>query len=285
MNRREFIQRSSITAAGLVAVPSFLKAAQKGKAKALGLQLYTLRDTIVQDPKGILQKVASYGYQELEAYSYSDGKIFGMDYTEFCNYAKSLKMKVTSGHYGFDLIKGDTWKKAVDDAKKNGQDFMVVPYLQESDRKTIDQYKTICANLNAAGEVCNAAGVRFQYHNHAFEFDTIEGQIPYDVMLKELDPKKVGMELDLFWVVNAGKDPVKYFEAYPGRFEQWHIKDMNKADKMKNTAIGSGKIDFKNLLTKAKLAGLKHAYVEQETYDGAPIDEVGKSAVYLKTIL
>lgn len=283
MNRREFIQRSSLTAAGLMVAPAFLQAGKKGKA--LGLQLYTLRSTIGNDPKGVLQKVASYGYKELEAYSYRDGKIFGMDYTEFCNYVKSLKMKVTSGHYGLDLIKGDTWKKAVDDAKKNGQDFMVMPYLQEPDRKTIDQYKTICADLNAAGDVCNAAGVRFQYHNHAFEFDTVDGQIPYDVMLKELDPKKVGMELDLFWVVNAGKDPVKYFEAFPGRFEQWHIKDMNKGDKMKNTAIGSGSIDFKALLTKAKMAGLKHAYVEQETYDGEPIDEVGKSAAYLKTIL
>lgn len=283
MNRREFIQRSSLTAAGLMVAPSFLKAGQK--RNALGLQLYTLRSTIGNDPKGVLKKVASFGYQELEAYSYTDGKIFGMDYTEFCNYVKSLNMKVTSGHYGINLIKGDTWKKAVDDAKKNGQDFMVMPYLQEPDRRTIDQYKSICKDLNAAGEVCNAAGIRFQYHNHAFEFDTIEGQTPYDVMLKELDPKKVGMELDLFWVVNAGKDPVQYFEAYPGRFEQWHIKDMDKSDKMKNTAIGAGSIDFKALLAKAKLSGLKHAYVEQETYAGEPIDETGKSAAYLKTIL
>ena len=280
MKRREFIQRTSLIAAGLMMAPSFIKAGQKGRA--LGLQLYTLRDTIGKDPKGVLKQVASYGYQELEAYSYNDGKIFGMDYTEFCDYVKSLKMKVTSGHYGLNLIKGDTWKKAVDDAKKNGMDFMVMPYLQEPDRKTIDQYKTICADLNAAGEVCNAAGIRFQYHNHAFEFDTVDGQIPYDVLLKELDPKKVGMELDLYWVIYAGKDPVKLFESFPGRFEQWHIKDMDKADKKRNAAIGSGSIDFKALLAKSKLAGLKHAYIEQETYDGAPIENVGKSAVYLR---
>src|SRR5689334_9711299 len=103
MNRREFIQNSSLAAAGLMVAPSFLKAGQKGKA--LGLQLYTLRGTIGNDPKGVLQKVASYGYKELEAYSYNEGKIFGMDYTEFCNYVKSLKMKVTSGHYGLNQIK------------------------------------------------------------------------------------------------------------------------------------------------------------------------------------
>lgn len=284
MNRREFIQRSSLTAAGLMVAPSFLKAGQKHRA--LGLQLYTLRDTIFKDTKGVLEKVAAFGYQELEAFSYRDGKVFGMDYTEFNTLVKSLKMKVTSGHYSLDLIKGDPWKKAVDDAKKNGQEFMVMPYLQEPDRRTIDQYKTICADLNAAGEVCNAAGIRFQYHNHAFEFDTVDGQIPFDVMMKELDPKKVGIELDLYWTIFAGKDPVKYFEAFPGRFEQWHIKDMSKIDNKKNTSVGTGSIDFKTLLTKAKLAGLKHAYVEHDSFiEGLPIDNVGKGAAYLKTIL
>ena len=282
MKRREFVQTASFAAVGLLSLPSFLAA---GKAqKGMGLALYSVREAINKDPKGVLKKVAGFGYKELETFSYKDGQIFGMNFTEFCSHAKSLGMKITSGHYGLAQITGDTWLKAVDDAKKNGQEFMVMPYLVESERKTIDDYKRICASLNAAGEVCNKNGIRFQYHNHAFEFDTVDGQIPFDVMLKELDHKKVGMELDLYWIVRAGHDPVKYFNEYPGYFEQWHIKDMDKADRTKNSNVGDGSIDFKALLTHAKKAGLKHWYVEYDTFPGDPIENVAASAKFMKTL-
>ena len=282
MKRREFVQTASFAAVGMLSLPSFLAAGKK--KNTIGLQLYTLRDTIGQDPKGILDKVASFGYKELETYGYGDGKIFGLDFTEFCQHAKSLGMSVVSGHYGLDKIKGDTWQKAVDDAKKNGQKYMVVPYIDGSQRKSIDDYKRICADLNAAGEVCNKNGLRFGYHNHAFEFETLDGQIPFDVMLKELDHKNVGIEMDIYWVVNAGQDPIKYFTQHPGRFEQWHVKDMDKSDRNKNADVGTGSIDYKALFAKAKLAGMKHWYVEQESYPGAPIDSVAASAKYLKSL-
>jgi sugar phosphate isomerase/epimerase len=285
MKRRDFIKTSAFAAAGALSVPAFLAAGRIQKSKTIGLQLYTLRDTIGKNPKPVLEKVGSFGYKELEAYSYRDGQIFGMAYSEFGKYVKSLGMKVVSGHYGLDQIEGDTWKKAVDDAKGIGMEFMVVPYIQEPDRKTIDQYKAIIEKLNKAGEVAKNGGIRMGYHNHAFEFDTVDGQIPFDLMMKDLDPKYIGMEMDIFWVVNAGHDPVKYFEKYPGRFEQWHVKDMDKGDKNKNANVGSGSIDFKALFAKAKLSGLKHFYVEQETYPGEPIDSVEASAKYLKTIL
>jgi sugar phosphate isomerase/epimerase len=283
MRRREFIQNSAFAAAGLLALPSFLHA---GKAKSgIGLQLYTLRDTIQQDPKGVLQKVAGFGYKELETFAYNDGKIFGMPFAEFGSYIKSLGMKATSGHYGLDMAKGDKWEKAVTDAKSIGQEYMVVPYLNEPERKSIDDYKRICASLNKAGEVAKKNKIKFSYHNHAFEFDTLDGQTPYDVMLAELDPKLVSMEMDIFWVVNAGRDPLQYFEKHPGRFTQWHVKDMDKTDKNKNADIGSGTIDWKAIFAKAKQSGMKHFYVEQESYPGAPIDSVEASIKYLKTIL
>jgi len=284
MKRREFIQSAALATAGMLTVPSLVAEAKGKLGKGLGLQLYSLRDIVGSDPKGVLTKVAGFGYKELETYSYRDGKIFGLDFSEFCSFAKDKGMKVVSGHYGLDMIKGDTWKKAVEDAKKNGQAYMVVPYIGAEARKTIDQYKQICADLNAAGEVCNAHGVRFGYHNHAFEFETLEGQIPFELMMKELDPKKVGYELDLFWVVNAGYDPIKLFEKYPGRFEQWHVKDMDKNDKNRNAIVGSGSIDFKAIFAKAKLSGMKHWYIEQETYPGAPIDSIEGCAAYIKTL-
>ena len=282
MRRREFIQTASFAAAGLLSLPSFMAAAKK--KKGLGLQLYTLRETIPNDPKGVLKKVADYGYTELETYGYRDGKLFGMDNAEFGKYVKGLGMKVTSGHYGLDVIRGN-WEQAVLDAKAIGQKYMVCPYLNDGERKSIDDYKRRCEEFNKAGEVCNKHGIRFGYHNHAFEFMELEGKIPYDVMLAELDNNKCGMEMDIFWVVNAGFDPLTYIEKYPGRFEQWHVKDMDKSDKNKNADVGTGTIDYKPIFAKAKQSGLKHFYVEQESYPGEPIKSVEASAKYMKSIL
>lgn len=283
MKRREFVQTASFAAAGLLSMPLFMEA---GKAKqSLGLQLYTLRDIIGTDPKGILQKVSSFGYKNLETYGYADGKIFGMDFQDFAKYVKDLGMTVSSGHYGLDKLEGDTWIKAVEDAKKAGQKYMVIAYINEPERQSLDDYKKICANLNRAGEVCNKHGIRFGYHNHAFEFDKMEGQVPYDLMLKELDPRNVSMEMDLYWVVNAGQDPLSYFRAHPGRFEQWHVKDMDKNDRTKNANVGTGSIDFKRIFAQAKVSGMKVWYVEQETYPGAPIDSAAECAKFMKTIL
>jgi len=283
MKRREFVQTASFAVAGMLSMPLFLAA---GKAKkGLGLQLYTLRDVIGKDPKGVLDKVAGFGYKRLESYGYEGGKIYGMDFQEFVKYVDGLGMKVVSGHYGLDKIKGDTWLRAVEDARKAGQEYMVMPYINEEDRGTLDDYKKICGDLNKAGEVCNAHGVRFGYHNHAFEFTEVDGEVPYDVMLKELDHKNVSMEMDIFWVYNAGQDPLKYFAKYPGRFEQWHIKDMDKNDRNRNADVGTGSIDFKPIFAQAKLSGMKQWYVEQETYPGDPIDSAAACANFMKTIL
>jgi sugar phosphate isomerase/epimerase len=244
-----------------------------------------LRDTIPKDPKGVLQKVASFGYKELETYGYKDGQIFGMPFSEFGSFTKGLGMKVTSGHYGLDIVKSDGWEKAVTDAKSIGQEYLVLPYLNEPERKSIDDYKRICEILNKAAVVAKKNGMKFGYHNHAFEFDTVDGQIPYDVMLAELDPKLVDMEMDIFWVVNAGKDPLAYFAKHPGRFTQWHVKDMDKNDKQRNADVGTGTIDWKAIFAKAKQSGMKHFYIEQESYPGAPIDSAEACIKYLKTIL
>jgi sugar phosphate isomerase/epimerase len=284
MKRREFIQTAAFIAVIALALPSFMNI-KKAKS-SIGLQLYTLRDVIPADPKGVLKKVAEAGYTKLEAYSYDNGKIFGMDYKEFSKYANGLGMKITSGHYPLALAKDlANWEKAVLDAKAIGQAYMVVPYINAPERTTIEDYKNICAALNKAGEICNKHGIRLNYHNHDFEFTKLEDQIPYDVMLKELDPKKVGMEMDIYWVVYAGMDPLAYFEKYPGRFEQWHIKDMDKDDRKKNADVGTGSIDFKPIFEKATQSGMKNFYVEQESYKGTSLECIKPSADNLKKML
>lgn len=281
MKRREFIQSSAVAAAGILSLPALYRCTSNAGGN-LGLQLYTLRDSIPNDPKGVLKKVAEYGYKELETYSYSGGKIFGMAFADFGKYVEDLGMKVVSGHYGIDQIEGDSWEKAIADAKGINQPYMVVPYLPDTERTSLDDYKRICDKLNKAGEVCNKNNIRFGYHNHAFEFQEMDGKKPFDVMLAELDPKNVSMEMDIYWVVRAGGDPLQYFDQYPGRFEQWHVKDMDKNDRDKNADVGTGSIDYKPIFAQAKKSGMRHWYVEQETYPGDPIQSVAASATFMK---
>lgn len=286
MKRREFLQTSSLALAGALVLPSFTKASKN----KIGLQLYSLRDVIKNDVKGTLTKVAAFGYKEIEAYSYNDGKIFDLPYQQFIGMVNDLGMKVTSGHHVLGkaesrkALKGTVmngWEQAVNDAKQAGQEFMVVAYLEKEER---NDYKGVCEALNKAGELCNRYGIRLNYHNHEFEFENFEGQIAYDVMLKELDPKLVGMEMDLYWMHVAQKSPLDYFAKYPGRFEQWHVKDMDKVDPNKQVDVGTGRIDFKSIFAKAKQAGLKHFYIEQEQYPTSSMKSVEQSILNFKKI-
>lgn len=289
MNRRQFIQTGALAVAGTaLALPGLSNVAPKYR---VGLQLYTLRDVIGKDPKGVLKQIADLGYQDLETYGYGDGKLFGMKSKELADYAKSLGMRLTSGHYGMGKAGGPVvgsirngWEAAVSDAREAGQEFMCVSYLGAEERPTLDAYKSVCDEMNKAAEVCKKYGIRFNYHNHDFEFMKFDGVMAYDVMLQRLDPKLVGMELDLYWVVYSGINPTDLFMKYPGRFEQWHIKDMDKADRKKNADIGTGTIDFKSLLGHAGHAGLKHWYMEEETYPINSTESVKASIGYLKTL-
>jgi sugar phosphate isomerase/epimerase len=174
------------------------------------------------------------------------------------------------------------WDRAASDAKEMGQEYMVLAFLAPSERKTLDDYKFVCEQLNKAGEVCKTYGFRMGYHNHDFEFVAIDDQVPYFQMLNQLDPKLVSMELDLYWTTYAGQQPVELFKKYPGRFEQWHLKDMDKVDRKKNANIGTGSIDFKQILEQSSLAGLKHYYVEHDSYPGTSWESVQADIINVK---
>ncbi len=291
MKRSEFIQRGALAAVGLMALPSISMAANR----KVGVQLYTIRDMIGKDKdtKGVLKQVADLGYKEIETFGYNDGMLFGIKAKEFGDYVKSLGMQITSGHYQLGknertaAMKGTIlhdWERAVADAKAMGQEFMAIAYLSEDERKTLDDYKFVCEKMNSAAEVCKKYGIRLQYHNHDFELEKIDDQIPYDLMLAQLDPKLISMELDLFWMIYAGYQPVDYFKKYPGRFEQWHVKDMDKSDKKKNANVGTGAIDFKPIFAQAKLAGMKHFYVEHDNVPKSSMESIAEGIKYARTL-
>ena len=281
-SRRDFIKQSSLFTAGLVITPEeFFKA-----KTPVGIQLYTLRNDISKDAKGTIEKVAALGYKKVETFGYRDGKFFNMPASEFAQFLKSVGLTSPSGHYfGGGFFLQDKWEEKwlplLTDAKTIGQEYVTVPYLEEENRKA-ESYKALAQQLNKAGEMAQKAGLQLAYHNHDFEFKDLGGQTGFNILLKETDPKLVQLELDIYWAVKAGYNPVDLFKASPGRYAMWHVKDMDSSEKKFFTEVGNGTINFKNIFANAKLSGMKHFFVEQDVCPGPPLESAAKSISYIQ---
>lgn len=292
MNRRNFVRNSSaVLAATTLGIPQWLAETQK-KVGRIGIQLYTVRDDMKKDPVRALARLAEIGYQDVEIAGYSEGKFYGMTPAEFKNQLKQNGLTSISGHTqtGADNPKRrgtliNDWESAVADAAALNQKYFICAYLHEFERKTMDGYKKVAELLNKGGEVCKRYGIQMGYHNHDFEFMDLEGQIPYDLLLKETDADLVKMELDLYWVRKAKKDAIAYFKMHPGRFPLWHVKDMENTAEQFFAEVGKGVIDWKALFKERKTAGLKHFYVEQDACrNHQPLESVDISYQYLKQL-
>lgn len=251
--------------------------------KEVHIQLYSVRDTIRADFHGTIEQLASMGYSGVEAAGYSDGKFYGMLPADFKAAIEKTGMKVISSHTNRQLAKNPSltnwpevwawWDIAIAAHKAAGMSTIVVPWMPTP--ASLADLKAYCDYFNAIGERCNAAGLRFGYHNHAFEFTEIEGELMYDYMLNNTKPENVFFQMDVYWVVEGGKNPVDYFENYPGRFLQLHLKDEKELGK-------SGKVDFDSILNALELAGTKDLIVEVEKYSMDPLESVRVSLEYLK---
>ncbi len=286
IKRREFIKTTAVLSSGVL-LSNYLPACKPATASNnisdnFGLQLYTLRDVLPSDPKAVLKQVASFGYKQIESYEHSTLGIFwGMKHTEFQKYMDDLGMKIVSSHCN---INTDFERKAAE-AAEIGMDYLICPYL--GPQKALDDFKKFADTFNQRGEVCKKNGIRFAYHNHDYSFVPLEGQLPQDVMMQNTDKSLVDFEMDIYWVVTAGQDPIAWFNKYPQRFTLSHIKDRKKgaatSDRNASVNLGTGSIDFKNVLKAGIDKGMKYYIVEQEAYEGTtPLDASKANAEYLK---
>lgn len=283
-SRRDFLKQAGLAAAGAAILPSF---AFTAPAKVIGLQLYTLRKELPADVRGVIAKVARAGYKEVEPFGYSvKDKFWGLDPKAFKDLLNQHGLTAPSAHYSMDKFMTDgnqeDLKSYIEAANALGSEYIVVPYLGEGLRRDLEDWKKIAGRLNEASAICKSNGLKLAYHNHNFEFTDHDGTTGYEILLKETDPSAVQFELDLYWVVRSGNDPVKLFTEHPGRFPMWHVKDMDKVDHTINTEVGTGTIDFTGLYKNAGLAGLKHLIVEQENFAIDPYVSIKQSADYIK---
>lgn len=288
MQRRNFIRQSAIMSAAMFVLPDVFFA----KNQKIGIQLYTLRDAIGKDLPGVFSQIAKAGYNEVEMFGLSaDNKFFGHTLKQTADLLKQNNLTSPSGHYMpekflFNNGNGDDVKNLCDVANNLKQRYVIIPWMSEEKRNTIDKYKALAERMNKAGEICKKANLQLAYHNHDFEFANFNGEYGYNVLLKNTDSNLVKMEMDLYWVVRAGYDPITLFKTNPQRFHLLHVKDMNKNDKTQNTEVGNGSLNFKKIFANAKMAGVKHYIVEQENnYVPDYFGSIAKSNKYVKKLL
>lgn len=278
-SRRTFVKTSALAALGAVAFPGAVFASKKKKG-IVGLQLYSVRDEMSKDPLGSLTQLAKMGYVHVEHASYVDRKFYGYNAPEFRKILDGLGLKMISGHtvmgkeHWNEARKdfNDSWKFTVEDAAVLGQKWVISPWMDESMRKTYDDFKRYMDVFNKSGELCKKSGMKFGYHNHAFEFsESLNGEKVFDIMMKSLDTNLVAMQLDIGNLYNGGAVALDVMKQYPDRFEIIHAKDEIVAatgdEKYESTILGEGIVNARKVLNLAKKIGGTNCYIiEQESY-------------------
>jgi sugar phosphate isomerase/epimerase len=253
----------------------------------VGVQLYTVRSIIEKDPLEVLRAIEKAGYREVEATAANLGPIWQS--------LKRTSMKPVSVHLETPFFTHNQSKlpAALDDAKKRGFEYAVCPYIAPEDRGGVEVIQRLAETLNKAGEVCNRSGLRLCYHNHAFEFQPSGGGNLLDVLMRNTDPKLVGLELDIMWAQVGGPGPLKVLEQHGSRVALMHLKNVapgvgpqynEKVPKEAFKEVGAGVIDIAAVLRAAKQAGVKHYFVEQDQTPGNPVDSLRQSIDYLSKL-
>ena len=257
--------------------------ASGSKLKNFGLQLWTVKEDMGKDAKDTLKQVSSFGYTQIESFEGAKGMFWGMSPADFKKYMDDLGMKIISSHCNIDK---DFEKKAAD-AASIGMKYLICPW--KGPQKSIDAFKKIAEDFNTKGEICKKNGIRFAYHNHGYSFAALEGQMPQDVMMDNTNADTVDYEMDIYWVVTGGADPIKYLEKYKNRFRLCHVKDRAKNADPKNQdascIAGEGSIDFPKILEVAKKKGMEYYIIEQEKFtDSTPLKSAQADAKYMQMV-
>lgn len=278
-SRREFMQ-----AAAFAALTADARADQ---LKSIGVQLYTVRDILLQKPAEVLNAIRALGYLEVEATWESYGKIRPM--------VEAAGLKAVSIHIDIPLVNknADDMNRAVDQLKDWGFQYAVYPYVPENERGGADTMKAFAGKLNRFGEKCRSAGIQFCYHNHAFESAPAGNQTLFQILIDNTDKNLVAFELDCFWLAVSGNNPAEFIKKLSGRVALLHCKDMAQGtghrfnESVPAAAfkeVGNGVLDWPAILRAASAAGVKHYFVEQDQTPGDPLMSLRQSYAYLSKL-
>lgn len=257
MNRRMLLGSAGAAAATTLFSP-LMAPASAMQLKAIGLQLYTVRELFQKDPAATLEQVARIGYREVE---FGGGGYLEMDPAMLRATTDRLGLRAPSVHVGYDALLRQ-FDRSVTIAKTLGADTIVLPFLS-NEHRTEAGFATAMTNINRFAADLKTAGLGFAYHNHDFEFTNKPGGVSlFDRLVAGTDPALIKIELDIYWAAFAGESPAALIDRLRGRVYAYHVKDM-RADRSM-TAVGLGKIDFAALFKRKASAGVEHFYVEND---------------------
>jgi sugar phosphate isomerase/epimerase len=257
-DRRTFLSHLALTAVAVRSQRLFggAFAPRAAKLQRIGMELYTVRSLTAKDLAGTLAQLAKIGYKEVEFAGYQ-----GHTAAQVRAMLDQYGLTAPSAH--IDIVKIETDADATfGDAKIVGHKWITVPSLPRGQRQTVDDWKQIAARFNAAAKRVNDAGLKFAFHNHNDVFRKAGDELPIDILMHETDPSLVSYQMDVYWVVNGGGNPVELLGKYPGRFKMLHLKDSMGAPDHKMADVGSGTIDFKTILARSK--GVENYFVERD---------------------
>ena len=261
-NRRGFL-RLSIAAAGGLAGARLLAA----ERRSLGAQLYTVRQDAARDLPAVLEAVRKIGYTEVETY----WDIYGHPPAELRRMIYDHGLTAPSGHFDYGGL-----DSKIDYAKSLGVQYVICPILPESMWLTLDGYKRAADQFNLWGETIHQGGMQFGFHNHNYEFRRFGDITGFETMMSRCDPKLVCIEMDCYWITQAGGDPQQMFRQYRNRIKLLHLKDRKPGfptSQMKDAAaehfteVGAGTIHWQEILAVAEKNGVKHLFVERDSGD------------------
>ena len=269
MKRREFVLKSSLLTTTILAPMSISSCTlnSANQMNRIGIQLYSIRDEMNKNPKETLAQVASYGYKFIEGYEGDQGLFWGMTNLAFKDYLDSLGLKMIASHCGNtnDL---PSFKIKCAQASEIGVEYLICPWAEGE--RSIKGFEAIAETFNKCGQIAKDNGIKFAYHNHAYSFEKTDGVFLQDILMNNTDKELVDFEMDIYWVVAAGEDPIEWFDKYPNRFTYCHVKDYTTLPdgKFESCTLGTVSIDFEKILAHGKSKGLNNYIVEQEAYTG-----------------
>lgn len=259
VSRRDVLAAGAATAIGAHAIgmlPGTALAGSGAVTRRPGIQLFTLRKSMADDVPGTLRAVAGIGYREVEFAGYGDRPA-----AEIRDLLDELGLRSPSSHVDARALRDDP-APILDAASRIGNDYVTIGWLQPEDRRSIDDYRRWATAMNRIGTACRERGLRLAYHNHDFELEPLDGQLPFDALLRGTDPELVDFQLDFYWTRKAGLDVVATLDKAAGRITMAHLKDMDADGKMAD--VGSGTIDFASILADEAAASLRHLFVERD---------------------
>lgn len=266
---------------------ALLFACSFGEAQNIGVQLYSFRNQFKTDVKATVETIHKMGITEVEA-----GDSYGMTPPAFKQLLDDNSIKVVSVGADFNKLISDP-QSFIDNAKFYGARYVVCFWIPHNDKTgfTIDDAKNAVSVFNTAGKLFKENGLSFCYHAHGYEFLPYEKETLFDYLAKNLDPKYVNFEMDVFWIKQPGQDPVTLMKKYPGRFPLLHLKDrktgtpnsMNgQADEESNVVLGTGDVGIAAIMKEAKKQKVEHYFIEDES--SHPVEQIPQSLQYLKSL-